>query len=95
MNLVFHSFSFDNSEILRFLYFGANDMAVIGLFILLLSSYRGKIRRLLIVGLIYAIFKLIADILMLCGIGAHDYWLYTAISMLIIGIGLLWAKCTL
>jgi hypothetical protein len=91
--LTFHSFSFDNSKIAEFLYFVGNDIGLIGLFLLLYKSIKsGYLKRLLKVVLIYTGFCLLTDILMLCGIGAHDFWLYTAISISILSIGVLWAR---
>lgn len=91
--LLFHSFSFDNSEILTFLYYGGNDLAAIGFFLLLLSYFKGFLRRLIKVCLTYSVFCLGADILMLLGIGAHDFWLFTAISISILALGGLWLIC--
>lgn len=90
--LLFHMFSFENSDILRFLYFGGNDMAVIGFLLLLKDYFRGFIERLIKVCLTYAAFCLVADILMLMGIGAHDYWLFTAISISILALGGIWLR---
>jgi hypothetical protein len=86
----FHSFSFDNSDILTFLYFGGNDLALIGLFLLLRNYTTGIINRITEVLLIYSGFCLITDILMLSGVGTHDFWGYTAISISILSIGVLW-----
>jgi len=91
MRLAFHMFVF-NAEVTRFVYFGGNDVALIGLFLLLMNNVRGILQRIIKVCLIYAGFCLLADILMLIGIGAHDYWLYTAVSISILSIGILWAK---
>lgn len=89
--LIFHSFSFENSRIAEFLYFGGNDMALIGLFLLLNNSIKsGRTKRIIKVSLIYSGFCLSTDILMLSGIGAHDFWLYTAISISILALGILW-----
>ncbi len=89
---IFHSFSFDNSNVLSFMYFGGNDLALFGLFLLLMTYIKsGKIGRLIKVVLIYSGFCLITDILMLSGVGAHDFWVYTAISISILSIGMLWA----
>jgi len=88
--LIFHSFITDDSLLLRFLYFGGNDLAVIGCLFLLLSCLKGYIQRLIRICLIYASFCLLADILMLSGVGAHDYWLFTAISISILALGVLW-----
>lgn len=91
MRLVFHAFSFDNSEIARFLYFGGNNVALCGLFLVLYSQVKsGILKRFLKIVLIYSGFCLITDILMLCGVGAHDFWGYTAISISILSIGILW-----
>lgn len=91
--LLFHSFSFENSKIAEFLYFGGNNIALICLFALLHKLVKWKIKRLIKVGIVYAGFCLFTDILMLSGIGAHDFWLYTAISVSILAIGLLWSIC--
>ena len=89
---IFHSFSFENSKLAELFYFVGNDMALIGLFLMLKSYVKsGRVQRLIKVVLIYSGFCLIADILMLSGIGAHDFWGYTAISISILSIGILWA----
>ena len=88
--LSFHSFSFDNSEVLTFLYYGGNDLAVIGFLLLLVGCLKGFTQRLVKLCIPYAGFCLLADILMLMGIGAHDFWLFTAISISILALGGLW-----
>jgi hypothetical protein len=88
--LLFHSLSFENSRIAEFLYFGGNDMALIGLFSLLYYQSKGILKRLVKISLIYSFFCLGSDILMLLGIGAHDYGLFTAISISILALGTLW-----
>lgn len=91
--LAFHMFVFDNSDFARFIYFAGNDLALIGLFLLLKSVIKsGILKRMLTVVLIYSGFCLVADILMLIGIGTPASWGYTAISISILSIGLLWLK---
>lgn len=90
--LLFHSTISENSEIIRFLYFGGNDLAVIGFLLLLKDCFKGFTERLVKVCLIYAAWCFVADILMLCGIGAHDFWLFTAISISILALGMIWLK---
>lgn len=93
MRLIFHSFSYDNSATASIIYYISNDVALCGLFMFLYSVVNyGILKRFLKIVLIYSGFCLITDILMLSGIGAHDFWLYTAISISILSIGLLWAK---
>ena len=87
---MFHSLSFENSNISEFLYFAGNDLALIGLFGLLFHYSKGILKRLVKVSLIYSAFCLSSDILMLLGIGAHDFWGYTAISISILALGTLW-----
>jgi len=90
---IFHTFDFD-SEIATFLYFGGNDFAVCGFLLIL---YTIKIRftfltkRMLKILLIYSIWCLIVDMLIMIGTGAHDTALYTSIDIGILSIGGLWA----
>ena len=97
--LIFHSFDFSNSKLLEFFYFAANDAALIGFFLILYSFIKerkftylsfSQSKKLGLLLIIYASWCMVTDILMLVGIGAHDFWVYTAISILIISIGILW-----
>lgn len=92
----FHAFSFDSCSICSLFYFIGNDLCIIGFLLLILdrkiyflSKFRSK--KFLTVLLIYSLWCLIVDVLLECGIGAHDEAIYTQIDMAILGIGALWA----
>ena len=97
--LLSHVFNYVDNEIVTFLYFGGNDLAICG-FALLLYSIRDKInftflnkrktKRLLLIVLIYSLWCLIVDIFILVGIGAHDTAIYTSVDITILSAGALW-----
>lgn len=95
--LVFHSFSFDNSEIVTFMYFGGNNLANIGFLLIILDNLKIggwipllRFRKVIKSLIIYACWCMVVDVLMLAGIGTHDFVGYTAISILLLICALLW-----
>jgi hypothetical protein len=100
--LLFHSVSFNNTNVATFVYFTAQNLAIISLSLVLFSfAEQRRVRFLFLSGvqlkriiktvITYSTWCLIVDILLLSEIGAHDSTAYTAISMGIISIGALWA----
>lgn len=90
---VFHAFDFENSEITSFLYFVGNDIGYIGFLLLILKTrmFLSRSKRFLKVLLIYSLWCLIVDVLLLLGFGAHNTAIYTQIDIAILGIGAIWA----
>jgi hypothetical protein len=99
---VFHCISYDKTKLGELLYFGGNDIIQIGVFWSILSIInkvdvrffwmrRYQLKRLVKTVLIYSIWCFIVDILLFFEIGAHDSMLYTAVDIVILGIGTLWA----
>jgi hypothetical protein len=93
---VFHSFDYDESRVVTNLYFVLNDLFYIG-FALVIYGLRFsfmslvKSKRICIIVLIYSLWVLIVDVLILTGIGAADTAIYTQVDIAIIGIGALWS----
>lgn len=90
---VFHAFDFSNSELSSFFYFVGNDFGYIGFLWLILKSkiFLSRSKRFIKILLIYSLWCLIVDVLLLFGIGAHDTAIYTQIDLAILGIGALWS----
>ena len=97
--LLSHVFSYVDNEIVTFLYFGGNDLAICGFALLLYSICykinftflsRKRTKRLFLIVLIYSLWCLIGDTCILMGIGAHDTALYTSMDVTILSVGALW-----
>lgn len=99
---VFHAISYDNTEIGTLVYFVANDLITIGIFLSIYSMIKDtgvryfrvsnlQLKRLLKIVLTYSAWCLVVDVFLFCGIGAHDSALYTIVDMGILSIGTLWA----
>ena len=99
--LIFHMFRYIDNDLITFIYFTGNDLAVCG-FATLIYSIRDKInisfltkkrsKRLFLTVLIYSLWCLIVDTLILMGIGTHGTALYTSIDITILSIGAIWAS---
>jgi hypothetical protein len=94
--LAWHSISFDNSYLLDSLYFIFNDLCYVGFAILIKGTRISFLplrvsKKIYLILLIYTLWCLIVDVLILTGIGAHDTAIYTQIDITILSIGMLWA----
>lgn len=90
---VFHAFDFSNSELSSFFYFVGNDLGYLGFLLLILKTrlFLSRSKKFIKVLLIYSLWCLIVDVLLLFGIGAHDTAIYTQIDLAILGIGSIWS----
>lgn len=94
--LVFHSFDFDESAIAKNLYFVLNDFFYVGFALIIYGlrfSFMSLVRskRICITVLIYSLWVLIVDVMILTGIGAADTAIYTQVDIAIIIIGSGWS----
>lgn len=97
--IICHTLSFEESDISIIAYYLGDDMFKVG-FALILYSIRNKIKisflsprksnRVYLTLLIYTLWVLIVDSLILMNIGAHDTAIYTQIDIAILSISVLW-----
>jgi hypothetical protein len=92
----------DDVGVIYSVYFNGQNIIILGLFCIVYDFIKTKRYRLpymtargsgkiIIVSIIYSAWCLVVDNLIMSGIGAHDSIAYTAISMLILSLGSLWA----
>ena len=96
-----HSTIFGDTGVLYALYFNSSNLPLVGFFCVLYdlvkrTKYRppyikvGRFRKLILVSIIYSIWCLAVDNLIMASVGAHDSSGYTISSMLIIITGIVW-----